>query len=89
MHHAILAFVFCVTGWALHSPVEFCILPAAFYLGRELAQAEYRYMEAHGINRSAMPFFVWFYPSAWTLKGLLDWVLPLIVCVGVMLCWRY
>ena len=55
-----------------------------YFIGREYAQAEYRNIEQnyHG-RRSLMPYFGGFEARAWTLKGLLDFILPSLACVFV------
>lgn len=61
------------------------ILGAAFYIGRELAQAEYRYIQANGGQRDEVPWYCGFLPEAWNKKGVLDWVGPLVVAILYML----
>lgn len=53
---------------------------SAFYIGREFTQAEYRAIE-HTYNglRANMPWYGGFMPSAWTLKSLLDCLLPTVI----------
>tara|TARA_R110000868_G_scaffold315944_1_gene576791 strand:- start:2906 stop:3178 length:273 start_codon:yes stop_codon:yes gene_type:complete len=59
---------------------------SALYIGREHAQAEYRWIEHFGYGRRAnMPWYGGFQPKAWTLKSLLDWVLPLLATVALAL----
>lgn len=55
-----------------------------YFVGREYAQAEYRNIEQnyHG-RRSLMPYFGGLEARAWTLKGLLDFILPSLACVLV------
>ena len=55
MVHALLSLVFCIPAALLGAPWPLLFWPAAFYLGREVAQAEYRYIEAHGGKRAACP----------------------------------
>jgi len=57
-----------------------------YFIGREYAQAEYRNIEQNydGI-RARMPYFGGLEPRAWTLKGLLDFILPSIVVVAMAL----
>lgn len=57
------------------------MLGAAFYMGRELAQAEYRYIQANGGQRDEVPWYCGFLPEAWNKKGVLDWVGPLALAV--------
>lgn len=51
---------------------------AGFYVGRELAQAEYRWIETYGQGRRAnMPRWGAFDPRVWRkLDSWLDWALP-------------
>ena len=51
-------------------------LTVAYWLGREMAQAEERYMSMHRTNRAGSPWWMAFKREAWTAKGLLDWALP-------------
>lgn len=88
MWHAILTIIFCGVAWLLGCPAWTSLLPAAFYFGRELAQAEYRYIEDYCDSREDMPLLVWFYPAAWTVKGLLDWLLPVVVSALWFACLR-
>ena len=82
MIHSLLALGTCViivlTGlnWAA------CFWSAAFYLGRELAQAEYRYIQEHGGKRDKCPWYCGIYPSAWTAKSVIDCLLPWVVCLA-------
>ena len=57
-----------------------------YFIGREYAQAEYRNIEAnyHG-RRSLMPYFGGLESRAWTLKGLLDFILPSLTVTAVAL----
>ena len=86
MIHAAICFVFCVVIALVKGPLLCCLFPACLYIGREFAQAEYRYIEEYcGRKRAKMPWYAPFTPKAWTWKGFFDWVLPCVVCVGVML----
>ena len=61
-------------------PAWTCLWPAVFYVSREFAQAEYRYVIrfCHG-SFATMPTFAGFYPEMWNRKSMLDWLLPLAV----------
>lgn len=51
---------------------------ALFYMGREHAQAEYRWIERFGSGRRAnMPWWGGFDPKVWNLKSLTDWAFPI------------
>lgn len=82
MVHAVIVAVWCIACLALGLPWPFYFWPAASYVGREVAQAEHRYIGSHGGKRSLCPWWCGFAPSAWTLKGLLDFLLPLAVSIA-------
>ena len=79
MIHALVTAGICIPCLFLRTPWAIFLLPAAFYLGREIAQAEYRYIEAHGGKRADCPWWCGFALSAWDAKSLLDCLLPLAV----------
>lgn len=79
MIHAAITLVFCVIILSFKLPVGLVLIPVAFYIGREHAQAEYRYIEAHGRKRANCPWWCGFMPEAWTMKGVMDFLLPIIV----------
>jgi hypothetical protein len=61
-----------------------------YFVGREYAQAEYRNIEEnYGGRRSNMPYFGGMEPRAWTLKGVLDFVLPsaAVVVMALLKSW--
>lgn len=56
------------------------------FVGREQAQAEYRWIERYGSRlRANMPWWGGFDPKVWNLKSLLDFALPVAVTVTVAL----
>lgn len=62
------------------------LAPAAFYFGREMAQAEHRTIQDRfGNRRAAAPWYVGFMPQGWTRDTLLDAVLPVAAVVAVAL----
>lgn len=76
MTHVLITALFCVVCHFLSCPIGSLFI-AGFYVGRELAQAEYRYIEAFcGRKRARMPWYAPFTPAAWTVKGMLDWIFP-------------
>lgn len=85
MFHGIISIVWCAVCAVLNFPWLAFFLPACFYIGREHAQAEYRYIEAHGGVRKKCPLWCGFMPEAWTAKGMLDWILPLGTSLGALL----
>lgn len=56
----------------------------AFFIGREITQAEYRNIEHFYCgNRANMPWYGGFQKQAWTAKGLLDWILPTALTIAI------
>ena len=84
MIHGLATLIFCIVAVLFRMPCAAMLIPVAFYFGREHAQAEYRYIEAHGRKRANCPWWCGFMPEAWMLKGLLDWILPLGVSLGAV-----
>lgn len=84
MIHGAIALVICAVMLLLHIPWVGMLLPALFYVGREVTQAEYRYIEAHGGKRNKCPWYCGLKPIAWTTKSVLDVALPLIVSVAAI-----
>ena len=59
---------------------------SAFYIGREITQAEYRVIEQfYDGKRANMPWYGGFEPRAWELKSLLDWILPTVTCLIILI----
>ena len=83
MIHAGITAAICAAFFICGLPWAACIWPAAFYLGREHAQAEYRYIEKHGGKRDDCPWYCGWLPESWTAKGLMDCLLPLAVSMAV------
>ena len=79
MSHGLISLGVCALLLLAGAPWPCLFWPAAFYLGREHAQAEQRYIDTHGGHRDWCPWWMGFSPSAWTAKGLFDWILPLCV----------
>ena len=85
MTHALLTGAWCLACIVLGFPLPCLLFAPAFYAGREHAQAEHRYIEAHGGKRSGCPWWCGLCPSAWTAKGLLDWLLPLATSLAALI----
>lgn len=64
-------------------------LAAALFIGREVTQAEYRWIDAYGLGRRAnMPWWGAFDRRVWTkLDPWLDWTVPVaaVVLIAVVL----
>ncbi len=82
MIHALITLCICIEIIMFKLPMLLVFLPSMFYLGREYTQAEYRYIEAYcNRKREAMPWYAPFLLKSWTLKGLCDWLCPLLVSI--------
>jgi len=82
MIHGLLTAVWCFGCVLLGAPAPFLFWPPAFYLGREVAQAEYRWIEYHGGKRVNCPWWCGFLPGAWNAKSVTDWAAPLGVALA-------
>ena len=86
MIHGLITIAWCVLCAILKLPWPFFFWAVAFYVGREHAQAEYRYIEAHGGKRAGCSKLCGFFPSAWTPKGMSDWFCPLVAALTFTAC---
>jgi len=86
MIHGLITIAWCVLCAVVKLPWPFCFWAVAFYVGREVAQAEYRYIERHGGRRSLCPWWCGFIPEAWDLKSLSDWFCPLVAALTFTAC---
>lgn len=78
--HELITLLWCLLWLALvPEHIDMCWCIAFFYVGREFAQAEYRYIESHGGKRDKCPAWCGFLPEAWTDKGLLDFLFPMAI----------
>lgn len=84
LQHALMALVaqflvWLVTGdWWLGAAIA-----SAYFIGRELSQAEYRWIEAYGNGRRAnLPWWGRFDLRVWPkLDQWVDWIAPLVVTI--------
>ena len=82
--HLLITIAAMIAAYLLgYSAVIAGALTVAYWLGREMAQAEYRYMSMYKTNRAGAPCCMTLKREAWTVKGVLDWALPA-GAVGVM-----
>lgn len=83
--HIIVALILQLALWRLTGSLWLGAAAAiGFFLGREITQAEYRWIAEFGDGvRANLPIWGWLDPRAWTLKSLSDWVSPSIAVVLV------
>lgn len=84
MLHGLIALGLAAVGWVFGYHQEVATVGAAFYVGREHAQAEYRTTYTnYGRKRANAPWWCGFEPRAWDEKSLLDWMVPVVVAIGM------
>ena len=71
-------------GLLLHNWWVGAAFGAAFFIGREITQAEYRWIEAYGNGKRVnMPLWGAFDYRVWNVKSIVDFVAPTATCVFV------
>lgn len=84
MIHALIVIVLTALAQPFGLHVEAAAISAAFYCGREHAQAEYRAINGfYGGKRANAPWWCGFELRAWDAKSILDWMVPVVVAIGV------
>lgn len=85
MIHAMITLSLAALAWPFGLPAEVAAMSAAFYCGREHAQAEYRAIKSfYGSKRENAPWWCGLELRAWNAKSLMDWLGPMVVSVAVM-----
>ena len=80
MIHAMITLIISAPAWSVGLHVEADAMSAAFYCGRELAQAEYRAIKSfYGGKRANAPWWCGFERRAWSVKSMVDWLGPVAV----------
>ena len=80
LQHAVIALICSGIGWLCGQPIAGAAFGAALFLGREHAQAEYRWIERFGNGKRAnLPIWGAFDYRVWDMGSILDWLVPLVV----------
>ena len=81
MHHAVVALAIqMIVGFATGNWWAGAAFGVGLYMGREHAQAEYRWIERFGAGRRAnMPWYGGFDVKVWTKKSVLDFMAPAVL----------
>lgn len=80
MIHALITLALSALAWSVGLHAEVAAMSAAFYCGREHAQAEYRAIKSfYGGKRADAPWWCGFERRAWSVKSAVDWLGPLAV----------
>ena len=84
-HSIATALVITACGLAFGLWLHAALAMAALFIGREIAQAEYRWIEDYGDGRRAnMPWWGAFDPRVWDLHSMLNWIGPAVIAVAVI-----
>jgi hypothetical protein len=60
------------------------LFSSGYFLGREMAQAEYRVIEKfYNGRRIKMPWYAPFERRAWDKKSMIDWIVPAVVTIAI------
>lgn len=85
MIHALITLSLAALAWSFGLHAEVAAMAAAFYCGREHAQAEYRAIKSfYGGKRDNAPWWCGFERRAWNSKSLMDWLGPVAVAALAM-----
>ena len=85
MNHALITMALAALAWPFGLHAEVVAMSAAFYCGREHAQAEYRAIKSfYDSKRANAPWWCGFERRAWSAKPLMDLLGPVAVAVLVM-----
>lgn len=78
MKHVLIAFVLQALVFLFSGSTALgAAFATAYFIGREIAQAEYRGIEAYYEGKRAnAPWWVGFQARNWNTKSMLDWILP-------------
>lgn len=80
MVHGLMTVVWLLFCYFIGLNDFFSTIPACFFIGREMAQAEQRVISQYYDNKRAnAPWYCGFEKRAWTKKGLMDFIIPWLV----------
>ncbi|MDC8753325.1 hypothetical protein OIK40_01560 [Erythrobacter sp. sf7] len=86
IEHTLVALVIlALVGWLTKNWWAAAALPSGYFIGREVAQAEYRWIETFGGGlRANMPWHAVFDLRLWESSDqIADWLGPVAACIAV------
>jgi TRAP-type mannitol/chloroaromatic compound transport system permease large subunit len=85
--HAIAVLIAMIVGYLIGYPILFTLCAVWFFIGREIAQAEYRWIEHYGNGKRAnMKWYAILEPRSWNVHSWFwNLLLPILVLLGVIL----
>lgn len=85
MIHTLITLALAALAWPFGWHVEAAAMSAAFYCGREHAQAEYRAIKSlYDGKRANAPWWCGFERRAWDAKAAMDWLGPVLISIIAM-----
>lgn len=82
MIHALITLALAALAWPFGLHTETSAMSAAFYCGREHAQAEYRAIKSfYGGKRANAPWWCGFERGAWDFKSITDFAGPILIAI--------
>jgi hypothetical protein len=85
MIHALITLALAALASIVGLHADVAAMSAAFYCGREHAQAEYRAIKSfYGGKRANAPWWCGFERRAWSVKSMVDWLGPVAVSALLM-----
>lgn len=86
MIHALITLALAALAWVVDLHAVVAAMSAAFYCGREHAQAEHRAIKSsYGGKRDNAPWWCGFERRAWNSKSLVDWLGHVVIAVTAMM----
>ena len=83
-HAAIASAIQAITGYFTGDWITGAALACIWFIAREHAQAEYRWIEKFGNGlRKNMPQWGGFDYRVWNAASALDFIVPVIACAGI------
>lgn len=84
LEHTAIAIICTLIGFLLGNIIAGAAFGTALFIGREHAQAEYRWIDSRGYGkRSNLPWYGGFDVAVWDMASLLDWIVPAVVVAGM------
>ena len=89
VHGVIAALIMGIVGLLTGHYIAGACLGAGFFLGREHAQAEYRWMDWQGAHRSGREALGAFDPEVWNLGSIFDLLVPMIPLAALIIANKF
>lgn len=85
MSHTLITVIVTLLSWFLFSnPIYGLLAVGGFWMGREHAQTESRYLKANKTNRASSPWYMGFIPQYWTKDAFInDMTLPFLASLVI------